>query len=115
VGLLVPNLFIRIPVETAVRGCEAIPVVLACLSEAPAARCSVVVVDLDAPKLTVPAAVSDLVARGIQVLAFAPHVEAEVLAAARRAGAVAMPRSALLRRLPSLLRLLLEDPAGPES
>lgn len=110
-----PNLFIRIPVETAVRGCEARPVVLECLAEAPAARCSVVVVDLETPKLSVPAAISALVDRGIQVLAFAPHVEAEMLEAARRAGAVAMPRSALLRRLPSLLRLMLEGPEGLES
>jgi hypothetical protein len=37
------------------------------------------------------------------VLAFGPHVRAEALAAARRAGAVALPRSAFLARLPELL------------
>jgi hypothetical protein len=37
------------------------------------------------------------------VLAFGPHVQGEMLAEARAAGAVVLPRSIFLARLPELL------------
>ena len=40
---------------------------------------------------------------GKTVLAFGPHVQGEMLAAARAAGAVVLPRSVFLARLPELL------------
>ena len=44
-----------------------------------------------------------LAARGIQVLAFGPHVRADLLRAARDAGAIAVPNSEVEHRLESLL------------
>jgi hypothetical protein len=44
-----------------------------------------------------------LVARGTPVLAFGPHVRADLLRSARDAGAVAVPNSEVERRLLALL------------
>lgn len=108
VGVVVPNLFLRVPVDAAVRGVGAEPVGLAEPGEATARGCRVVVVDLDAVGSTALDAVSRLTAAGVVVLAFGPHVDAARLAAARSAGAVALPRSAFLRRLPDLLTTAVE-------
>ena len=48
VAILVPNLFTRVPVDTAVRGLDAVPVGVATLAEARTSGCRVVVVDLGA-------------------------------------------------------------------
>jgi hypothetical protein len=51
------------------------------------------------------------------VLAFGPHVKAQMLAASRAAGAVVLPRSVFLARLPELLAAALgpaHRPAGSE-
>ena len=107
VGVLVPNLFLRIPLETAIHNAGAQPLPLVDAAAATDQRCRAVVLDLDAAGGDVTAVIGALIKAGIAVLAFGPHVGAERLAAARRAGAVALPRSAFLARLPELLELVL--------
>jgi len=109
VGLIIPNLFMRVPVEAAVRG-RADVVPLADADSAEGSRCAVVVADLDALGADPAAAVRTMAASGAAVLAFGPHVQAERLAEARAAGAVVLPRSVFLERLPELLDTML--PAG---
>jgi hypothetical protein len=103
IGILVPNLFMRVPVDTAVRAAGASPVTLAGADEAGGTDCAVVIVDLDPAGGADPELVEELAAAGRLVLAFAPHVEAGRLAAARAAGATVLPRGAFLARLPELL------------
>jgi hypothetical protein len=103
VGLLVPNLFLRVPLDSAVRGLGAEPVGLAGREAVERGGCKVVVVDLDVLKPEPGPAIKSWVRAGIVVLGFGPHVEAALLAAARQAGAVVLPRSAFLGRLPELL------------
>jgi len=103
VAVLVPNLFTRVPVDTAVRSLDAVPVSVASLAEAGASGCRVVVIDLGALGDGREAALETLAAGGKTVLAFGPHVDAARLAAARRSGAVVLPRGAFLARLPELL------------
>jgi adenine/guanine phosphoribosyltransferase-like PRPP-binding protein len=103
VALFVPNLFMRVPVESAVRSAGLEPHTVASPEMAGDAGCPVAVVDLEAAGETAPAAIAALTRAGIVVLAFGPHVRAGELAAARQAGAVALPRSAFLARLPELL------------
>ena len=99
VGLLIPNLFMRVPVEAAVQGRVAQVVALEGAASAAGSGCAVVIVDLDALGADPVAMVRSMVGRGTTVLAFGPHVEGERLAA----GAVVFPRSAFLERLPELL------------
>ncbi|HUK13134.1 MAG TPA: hypothetical protein VLW17_07510 [Thermoanaerobaculaceae bacterium] len=113
VALLVPNLFLRIPLESAINNAGAQPVAVLDTAQALAGGFAAVVIDLGAAGGDVPAAIAALVRAGAGVLAFAPHVETERLAAARRAGAVALARSAFLARLPELLALVLK-PSGDE-
>jgi len=103
VGLLIPNLFMRVPVEAAVQGRVAQVVALEGAASAAGSGCAVVIVDLDALGADPVAMVRSMVGRGTTVLAFGPHVEGERLAAVRAAGAVVFPRSAFLERLPELL------------
>jgi hypothetical protein len=103
VGIVVPNLFLRVPVEAAVRSAGFRPVPLADLAHALGSSCRVVVTDLEAVGGEPAAAVRSLVGAGKTVLAFGPHVQGEMLAAARAAGAVVLPRSVFLARLPELL------------
>ena len=103
VGLWVPNLFLRVPVDGAVSAAGGRPVVIGGAAEAAKQGCVVAVVDLEAAGALAPAAIAEMTRAGIVSLAFGPHVEAEALAAARRAGAVALPRLAFLQRLPELL------------
>jgi hypothetical protein len=107
VALFIPNLFLRVPVESAVRAARRRPVTVAGPGQALEAGCPVVVIDLEAAGDSAPAAIGSLVQAGVTVLAFGPHARAEELAAARRAGAVALPRSAFLARLPELLATAL--------
>lgn len=107
VALYVPNLFVRVPVESAVRAARLEPVAVASPEDAGGTGCPVAVLDLDACGEGAPAAIAALVRAGVVVLAFGPHVRAEALAAARRAGAVALPRSSFLARLPELLATAL--------
>jgi len=78
--------------------------VLANAGQVAGSPCRVVIVDLEALGDDPAGAVRSLVAAGRTVLAFGPHVRGEMLAAARAAGAVVLPRSAFLDRLPELLR-----------
>jgi len=112
VALLVPNLFLRIPLETAIRNAGAQAVAVPDTAQALAGGFAAVVLDLGAAGDDAPAAIAALVRAGAGVLAFAPHVESEKLAAARRAGAVALARSAFLARLPELLALVLKPGGG---
>jgi hypothetical protein len=107
VGLLVPNLFLRVPLDTAVRGAGAEPVGLADAAAVEASGCRVLVADLDVLKPDPAPAIRTWVRRGLVVLGFGPHVEASLLAAARHAGAVVLPRSTFLGRLPELLAAAL--------
>jgi hypothetical protein len=103
VGVLVPNLFLRVPVDAAVRAAGLRPLPLADADGAKGSSCRVVIADLQALGGDPAAAVRVLVAAGKTVLAFGPHVQGEMLAAARAAGAVVLPRSVFLQRLPDLL------------
>ena len=102
VGILVPNLFLRVPVDAAVRAAGAEPEAVAGVASAGTAP-RVLVVDLEALGPEPAAVVRSLVAQGKDVLAFGPHVKAQMLAACRAAGAVVLPRSVFLSRLPELL------------
>ncbi len=116
VGVLVPNLFLRVPVEAAVRAAGAEPEAVASASAAAAAP-RVLIVDLEALGNEPEVAVRRLVVQGKDVLAFGPHVKAQMLAACRAAGAVVLPRSVFLARLPELLLVALgpaHRPAGTE-
>jgi len=107
IALLAPNLFLRIPLETAIRNAGAQPIAIVQAADALHHGCRAVVLDLDAVGDGASEAITALVHGGIGVLAFGPHVDAARLAAARRAGAVALPRSSFLARLPELLALVL--------
>jgi hypothetical protein len=65
------------------------------------AACDLAVIELDAPGAA--DRLSGLVGRGVPVLAFGSHVDAEQLRAARDAGAVAVPNSQVETRLRELL------------
>ena len=103
VAVVVPNLFLRWPVETAIRAVGAQPVFVTGVSDAATAGCSVLIADLDAIGADAAGALCALAAADITVLAFGAHVERERLAAARAAGAVVLPRSIFLAKLPELL------------
>lgn len=103
VGLLVPNLFLRVPVEAAARAAGFHILPLADAEQASRSGCRVVIADLEALGSDPVFAVRALVSAGKTVLAFGPHVRGEMLAAARVAGAVVLPRSVFLKRLPELL------------
>lgn len=107
VAILVPNLFLFVSVETAVNGAGAQPVTIREPEAAEREGCEVLVVDLDALGEGAAARLQPVCAAGVVVLAFAGHLEGAKLAAARAAGAVALPRSAFLPRLPELLTLAL--------
>jgi hypothetical protein len=68
------------------------------------AACDLAVVELDAPGAV--DRLGGLVGRGVPVLAFGSHVNAEQLRAARDAGAVAVPNSQVEARLRELLERL---------
>ena len=106
VGVLVPNLFLRVGVDAAVQAGGGQVVGLAGPASA-AAGCAVVIADLEALGPDPAAAIRAIAATGATVLAFGPHVQGERLAAARAAGAVALPRSVFLQRLPELLAAVL--------
>lgn len=103
VGMVVPNLFLRVPVETAVRSTGLSVRWFTEAEQAERSGCEIVIADLEALGADPAAAVRRLVGAGKTVLAFGPHVRGEMLAAARAAGAVVLPRSVFLRRLPELL------------
>jgi hypothetical protein len=65
------------------------------------ASSDVVVLDVEAPGAV--ERIRGLVLQGIAVLAFGPHVRAELLRAARDAGATAVPNSQVEERLRQLL------------
>lgn len=107
VAICVPNLFLFVPVEAAVKGAGAVPVAVRQPEEAEQAGCGVLVVDLSELGEAAATRLAQLCRAGVVVLAFGPHVEGPALAAARAAGAVALPRSAFFPRLPELLELAL--------
>lgn len=106
VGVLVPNLFLRVGVDAAVQASGAQVVGLAGPASA-AGGCVAVIADLDALGSDPATAIRAIAATGATVLAFGPHVQGERLAAARAAGAVVLPRSVFLQRLPELLAAVL--------
>ncbi|HEX9279246.1 MAG TPA: hypothetical protein VF890_01315 [Gemmatimonadales bacterium] len=65
------------------------------------AACDLAVLDAEAPDAL--ERIRGFVARGIPVLAYGPHVRAELLRAAREAGAVAVPNSRVEETLRELL------------
>jgi hypothetical protein len=64
--------------------------------------CDVAVVEIES--LAGAAQIRDLCGRGIPVLAYGAHVRADLLRAARDAGAVAVPNSQIVGRLAELLK-----------
>lgn len=103
IAMVVPNLFLRIPVEAAVLSAGFSALSFADAQQAERSGCEVVIADLEALGGDPAGAVRGLVGGGKTVLAFGPHVQGEMLAAARAAGAVVLPRSVFLTRLPELL------------
>lgn len=100
VGILVPNLFVRVPVESAVRSLGGQPVALRRPGDAATVGCALVLAEVGA--------ISEEEIRSLRetdcaVVVFGPHLQRERLAAARQAGAVALPRSLFLKRLPEIL------------
>jgi len=63
--------------------------------------CDLAVLDVEAPDAL--ARIWGFITRGIAVLAYGPHVRAELLRAAREAGAVAVPNSKVEDTLRDLL------------
>lgn len=63
--------------------------------------CDLAVLELGAPDAL--ARIGELLGKGIPVLAYGSHVRADLLRAARDAGAVAVPNSEVERRLLALL------------
>ena len=63
--------------------------------------CDLAVLDAEAPDAV--ARIRGFVARGVPVLAYGPHVRADLLRAAREAGAVAVPNSRVVETLRELL------------
>ena len=79
-----------------------------------AARPALVVIDLHAAGIDVPAVIRAAKAVGSKVLAFGRHTEPATLRAAREAGADSVvARSQLVEELPELLRRLVEIDASP--
>jgi hypothetical protein len=111
VGLLVPNLFLRVPVEAAARAAGLRTLPLADAEQASRSGCRVVIADLEALGGDPAVAVRVLVSAGKTVLAFGPHARGEMLAEARAAGAVVLPRSVFLERLPQLLQAAIGETA----
>lgn len=103
VAVLVPNLFLRAPVDAAILGAGAVGVGVAGPDDPRISGCGAIVADVDALGEDPAGAAARLAARGIPVLAFGPHVEGDKLAAVRRAGATVLPRGVFLSRLPELL------------
>ena len=112
VAVLVPNLFLRVPIDSAIRGAGADPESVSTLADALASHAGVVIADLDVLGVDATGAVRKLVAAGKTVIAFGPHVDAERLRAVRTAGGVALPRSAFLAKLPELLTAALRPARG---
>ena len=65
------------------------------------AACDLAVLDAEAPDAL--ERIRGFVARGVPVLAYGPHVRADLLRAAREAGAVAVPNSQVETALRELL------------
>jgi len=65
------------------------------------ATCDLAVLDVEAPG--VEARIRELVTRGVPVLAYGSHVRADLLHAAREAGATAVPNSQVEERLREFL------------
>ena len=65
------------------------------------AACDLVVLELGGPEAV--ERIDELVRRGVPVLAYGSHVRAELLRAARQAGATAVPNSQVEERLRELL------------
>ena len=66
--------------------------------------CDLAAVELSGPPPAAAARIRGLIARGVPVLAFGSHIDAELLRAAREAGAVAVPNSQVEERLREMLR-----------
>ena len=113
VGVLVPNLFLRLPIEAAVRSAGAQPRVISSVHEARASRCRALVLDLAGADGDVAATIRALTRAGTTVLAFGHQIDDARLRDARGAGALAMSRSAFLPRLPELLALALNAAPQP--
>ena len=113
VGVLVPSLFLRVPIEAGVRAAGGVPEAIAAVADA-AAGPRVLVADLEALGAEPATAIRALVARGKDVLAFGPQAQAQLLVACRAAGAVVLPRAVFLARLPELLAAALGGGTEPD-
>lgn len=96
---LVVDLMDRSRVAAAVPDARFVTTVAALM--AAAGEADLVIVDLDRPGAL--DAAMRLARSGANVIAYASHVETDVLEGARLGGCTALPRSAFFRRLPSLV------------
>ena len=107
VAVLVPSPFVLVPVEAAVQEAGGVVERLGSASDLASSVSRVVIADLDAMAPDPVSVVQSLASQGKSVMAFSSGGEGPRLAAARRAGAVVLPRVSFLSRLPELLRLAL--------
>jgi DNA-binding NarL/FixJ family response regulator len=114
------DVFFRVNIEARIREARLRPVAASRLAEAEAqlappdaagggaaeSRLRAAVVDLHALSGEALRIIERLAAAqpGLAILAFGPHVERELLKRARRAGAVALPRSRFVREYPEFMQ-----------
>lgn len=101
VAVCVSNAFVRAAVEAAVRAVGGQPVGVGAPGEAQCLQARALVVELTGQ--VSPSELARLAQSQLPVLAFAPPEEASLLALARQAGALALPRPLFLRQLPQIL------------
>lgn len=101
VAVCVGNAFVRAAVEAAVRAVGGQPVGVGSPGQAQRVQARALVVELTGQ--VSPSELASLAQSQLPVLAFAPAEETSLLALARQAGALALPRSLFLRQLPQIL------------
>ncbi len=106
VGVLVPNPFVKVAVEQAIGAVGAARVSLSDPRSATRQALRILLADVAAIGV---ADIPALLASGCAVVVFGGRGSDAMLAAARRAGAVALPRRLFLERLPQILASALSS------
>ncbi len=104
VGIRIPNPFLRWPVEQLVRSLGVQQVLAHGSHEVGTLNCQVLLADAE---VLSDEEIRRLVGSGCAVVVFAAPERQDRLTAARRAGAVALPRLSFLQRLPDILAVAL--------
>lgn len=101
VAVCISNAFVRAAVEAAVRAVGAQSIGVGSPGEVQRLKARALVVELTGE--VSPKELASLAQSQLPVLAFAPPEETSLLALARQAGALALPRKLFLRQLPQIL------------